>query len=127
MRATCREYFEPLATCADYPTSPDGVPEAPDLLVTDIALPKPLEPRSPYAFSIVFDTGPQDDSMTFELWGADAKCGFGAEKLYSGPLHKGTLCVELNAAQSHRHLLMTWRAVAVTHTDIAICPAGTCR
>lgn len=117
----------PLATCMAYETSPDGVPDAPVLLVTNIDLPQTMVPGSPYAFSVVIGAAPDDGSVTIEFWGSDTKCGFGAEKLYTGPMTKGTLCVEFEPSASYEHVLMVWRGEgSLGHNNVAICPGGAC-
>jgi hypothetical protein len=118
----------PMSSCLQYKYLPAGSGIAPGASVYSIELPSPATPGTPYAFSIKVTAAPTVKPNALELWGADEKCGAATEKLYSGIMKAGILCVTLEPTASHSRLLMAWVGDSGTRgsTDIAICPGGSC-
>jgi hypothetical protein len=99
--------------------------------IRSLTLPVPMTPGQPYSLSVsVADNGFYGD---IEIWGTDAVCGPGLERLYIQPVQSKVYCADLVASQPYPYLLFVERlfvdsgAPASEHADtIVACPTVRC-
>jgi hypothetical protein len=123
--------------CQCYGYAPDGGSlqfegaQNENMGIRSLTLPVPMTPGQPYSLSVsVVDNGFYGD---IEIWGSDAVCGAGLEKLYIQPVESKVHCADLVASKPYAYLLFVERlfvdsgAPASEHADTIIaCPTVRC-
>jgi hypothetical protein len=69
----------------------------------DIRLPEPAAAEVPFAISVEMRISAP---YQMELWGAQTRCGFADDLLWSGPLRTGVTCATIRPLESTPYLLM---------------------
>jgi hypothetical protein len=126
--------------CQDY--SPDGgtlVPISGPSASTGIIsyqLPQPMKAGQPYTFS--FNYSNENFTGDLELWGADAECGAGLQKLFTGqlasPLVSKVFCATAHPTADYAYVLFVENhtgkgdasSAASNMTGLTACPTATC-
>ena len=100
--------------------------------VISMKLVEPMKAGQRYSFSVsLANTGYTGD---VELWGANAECGAGLEKLYTEPFASKVYCAEVHPAGDYTYVLFVRQRTglgsgsfsAQTFDDFVACPTGQC-
>jgi hypothetical protein len=123
--------------CRDY--NPDGGALVPisggtsaGTGIISYQLPQPMKAGQPYTFSFTYANS--NFTGDLELWGTNAECGPGLEKLATEPLVSKVVCATVHPAADYPYLLFvenhTGKGNALTAASsmsgLTACPTATC-
>ena len=100
--------------------------------IVSYLLPQPMRAGQPYTFSVSLAT--RNFTGDLEIWGSNAECGPGLERLFTEPFANKLYCTEVHPTQDHDYILVvenfTGRgdasSAAQSLIDLRACPAGGC-
>jgi hypothetical protein len=99
--------------------------------VNSFLLPLPMTAGQPYAFSVVVSDNRFYGDI--ELWGTNATCGPGLERLYAAPLASQTYCVNVVPSQNYPYVIFVQRLAvdsgapaSESATQFMACPTDHC-
>jgi hypothetical protein len=121
--------------CRTY--APDGgtlIPLMGTNMRTDVIsylLPQPMRAGQAYTFSAGLSVS--NFTGNLEIWGSNAECGPGLERLFSEPFASKVYCVQVNPTQDYDYVLIVEQftgrngsTAALSRYDTRACPAGSC-
>jgi hypothetical protein len=122
--------------CGDY--NPDGgtlVPLTSGSASTGIIsyqLPTPMKAGQPYVFSFTYSNS--NFTGDLELWGTNAECGPGLQKLFTAPVASKVFCATVHPATDYPYLLFVENhtgkgdasSASSNMTGLTACPTATC-